>query len=137
MAQAIKSVSAMQETQVWSLGQEGPLEKEIATPSSTLVWKIPWTEEPGELQPMDLWRVKYDLEIKQQQQKYYMILETTNGGVPYQRFWWFKESLKMTEWSLFVSKANHSISQLSKSMPQQVTLKKLKLNGFMKTYKTF
>ena len=44
---------------------------------------------------------------------------------------------KTTEWSLFLSKANHSISQLSKSMPQPVTLKKLKLNGSMKTYKTF
>ena len=44
---------------------------------------------------------------------------------------------KTTEWSLFVSKANHSISQQSKSMPQPVTLKKLKLNGPMKTYKTF
>ena len=44
---------------------------------------------------------------------------------------------KMTEWSLFVSKANYSTSQLSKSMPQPVMLKKLKLNGFMKTYKTF
>ena len=44
---------------------------------------------------------------------------------------------KMMEWPLFVSKANHSISQLSKSMLQTVMLKKLKLNGFMKTYKTF
>ena len=44
---------------------------------------------------------------------------------------------KMTEWSLFVSKANHSISQLSKLMPQPVMLKKLKLNSSMKTYKTF
>ena len=44
---------------------------------------------------------------------------------------------KMKEWSLFISKANHSISQLSKSMPQPVMLKKLKLNGLMKTYKTF
>ena len=44
---------------------------------------------------------------------------------------------KMTEWSLFVSKANHPKSQLSKSMPQPVMLKKLKLNGSMKTYKTF
>ena len=44
---------------------------------------------------------------------------------------------KMTERYLFVSKANHSISQKSKSMPQPVTLKKLKLNGSMKTYKTF
>ena len=46
-------------------------------------------------------------------------------------------NLKTTELSLFVSKANHSISQLSKSMPQPVTVKKLKLNGSMKTYKTF
>ena len=44
---------------------------------------------------------------------------------------------KTTERSLFVSKANHSTSQLSKSMPQPVMLKKLKLNGSMKTYKTF
>ena len=44
---------------------------------------------------------------------------------------------KTTELSLFISKANHSISQLSKPMPQPVTLKKLKLNGSMKTYKTF
>ena len=44
---------------------------------------------------------------------------------------------KTTESSLFISKANHSISQLSKSMPQPVTLKKLKLNGSMMTYKTF
>ena len=39
----------MQETQVWSLGQEDPLEKEIATHSDTLAWEIPWTEEPGGL----------------------------------------------------------------------------------------
>ena len=38
----------MQETQVWSLGQEVPLEKEMATHSSILAWNIPWTEEPGE-----------------------------------------------------------------------------------------
>ena len=44
---------------------------------------------------------------------------------------------KATDWSLFISKANHSISQLSKPMPQPVTLKKLKLNGPMKTYKSF
>ena len=47
----------MQETQkmqVWSLGQENPLEKEMATHSSILVWEIPWTEEPGGLQPLRL-----------------------------------------------------------------------------------
>ena len=45
----IKHLPAMQETQVRSPGQEDPLEKETATHSSTLVWKIPWTEEPGRL----------------------------------------------------------------------------------------
>ena len=43
----VKSLSAMQETQVQSLGWEDPLEKEMATHSSILAWKIPWTEEPG------------------------------------------------------------------------------------------
>ena len=42
----------MQETQVWALGWEDPLEKEMATHSSTLAWKFPWTEEPGRLQSM-------------------------------------------------------------------------------------
>ena len=52
--------SAMQETQVRSLGWEDPLEKEMATHSSTLAWKIPWTEEPGRLQSMGLQRVGHD-----------------------------------------------------------------------------
>ena len=43
----VKCLSTMQETQVWSLGREDTLEKEMATHSSTLAWKIPWTEEPG------------------------------------------------------------------------------------------
>ena len=49
-----KQLSAMQETQVPSLGQEDHLEKEMATHSSTLAWKSPWTEEPGSLQSMGL-----------------------------------------------------------------------------------
>ena len=48
----LKNPSAMQETQVRSLGWEYLLEKEMATHSSTLAWEIPWTEEPGGLQPM-------------------------------------------------------------------------------------
>ena len=48
----VKHLSAMLETWVWSLGWENPLEKEMATHSSTLAWKIPWTEEPGRLQSM-------------------------------------------------------------------------------------
>ena len=50
MAQAVKNLPAMQETQVRSLGQEGPLEKGMATHSSILAWRIPWREEPGGLQ---------------------------------------------------------------------------------------
>ena len=54
----------MQETQVQSLDQEDPLEKEMATHASILVWKIPWTEEPGRLQSMGLQRVGHDIATK-------------------------------------------------------------------------
>ena len=50
----------MTEMWVWSLGREGPLEKEMATHSSILAWEIPWTEEPGGLQSMGLKRVRHD-----------------------------------------------------------------------------
>ena len=53
MAQKVKNLPAMQETRVRSLGREDPLEKEMATHSSTLAWRISWTEEPGRLQSMD------------------------------------------------------------------------------------
>ena len=52
MAQRVKHLPTMQETWVPSLGQEDPLEKEMATHSSSLAWIIPWTEEPGRLQSM-------------------------------------------------------------------------------------
>ena len=54
MAQVIKNLLALQETQVQSLGQEDPLEKEMAIHSSILAWRIPWIEEPGGLQSMGL-----------------------------------------------------------------------------------
>ena len=60
MAQMVKSLPAMQETQVRSLGQEDPLEKEMVTHFSILTWKIPWMEEPGGLHPMGLQRVRRD-----------------------------------------------------------------------------
>ena len=50
----------MQETRVWSLGGEEPLEKEIATHSSILAWGTSWTEEPGGLQSVELQRVGHD-----------------------------------------------------------------------------
>ena len=57
MAQRLKRLPEMRETWVRSLGQEDPLEKEMATHSSILAWRIPWTEEPGGLQSMGLQRV--------------------------------------------------------------------------------
>ena len=56
----VKNVPAMQETQLQFLGQEDPLEKEMATHSSILAWRIPWTEEPGRLQPMGSQRVGHN-----------------------------------------------------------------------------
>ena len=52
VAQRLKHLPGMRETQVRSLGREDPLEKEMATHSSTLAWRIPWREEPGRLQSM-------------------------------------------------------------------------------------
>ena len=63
----VKHLPTMQETRVQSLGQEDPLKKEMATHSSILAWKIPWTEEPGRLQAMGLQRVGQDLMTEQQQ----------------------------------------------------------------------
>ena len=60
VAQMVKRLSAVQETLVQSLGWEDPLEKEMATHSSTPAWKIPWTEEPGRLQSMGSQRVRHD-----------------------------------------------------------------------------
>ena len=51
VAQTVKRLSAMQETRIQLLGWEDPLEKAMATHSSTLAWKIPWTEEPGSYSP--------------------------------------------------------------------------------------
>ena len=56
----VKNLPAMQETQVWSLGWEDPLEKGMATHSSILAWRIPWIEEPGGLQSMGSQRVRHD-----------------------------------------------------------------------------
>ena len=60
VAQSVKDLPAVQETWVRSLGWEDPLEKEMATHSSILAWKISWTEEPGGLQSMGSQRVRHD-----------------------------------------------------------------------------
>ena len=60
VAQKVKKLPAMKETWVQSLGREDPLEKGVATRSSILAWRIPWTEEPGGLQVIGLQRVGHD-----------------------------------------------------------------------------
>ena len=60
MAQSVKNLLTMQETQLRSLGREFPLEKEMASHSSILAWKTPWTEEPGGLQSMGSQRAGQD-----------------------------------------------------------------------------
>ena len=55
----VKKLPAMQESRVQSPGREDPLEKEMATPPSILAWRIPWTEEPGELQLVESQRVRH------------------------------------------------------------------------------
>ena len=61
----VKHLPAMWETWVRSLGQGDPLEKEMATHSSTLAWKIPWMEEPGKLQSKGSQRVRHDRQLHQ------------------------------------------------------------------------
>ena len=60
VAQMVKRLPTMWKTMVRSLGWEDPLEKEMVTHSSILAWKVPWTEEPGRLQFMDMQRVGHD-----------------------------------------------------------------------------
>ena len=60
VAQMVKNLPAMQETCIQSLGWEDPLEEGMASHSSSLVWRIPWTEEPGGLQSTESQRVGHD-----------------------------------------------------------------------------
>ena len=60
VAQMVKSLPAVQETHIQSLGWEGPLEEGMATHTSILAWKIPWTEKPGRLQSMGSQKVGHD-----------------------------------------------------------------------------
>jgi len=60
VTQGVKNLPAMQETQVWLLGQEYPLEEEMGTHSSILAWRIPWIKEPGRLQSMGSQRIRHD-----------------------------------------------------------------------------
>ena len=71
MTHWVKNSRTLQEMQAWSLGQEDPLEKEVATHSDNLAWKIPWTGEPGQLQPTESQRVRHNWGTKQSKKKKY------------------------------------------------------------------
>ena len=77
IAQLVKNLPAIQEAQVWFLGWEDPLEKEMATHSSIRAWRIPWTEEPGALQSMGSQWVRHNFATK-----------------PPPPQWWFKKFCK-------------------------------------------
>ena len=87
MVQNVKSLPAMQETWVQFLGWKDPLEKEIATHSSILAWRIPWTEEPGGLQSMGLQRIGDDLATKQQTTKNYICNNPISKQDHILRYW--------------------------------------------------
>ena len=74
-AQRVKNLPAMQETWVWSLGWQDPLEKGMATHSSILAWRIPWTEEPGDLQAMRSQRVRHDWATHTHTHTHWMTME--------------------------------------------------------------
>ena len=90
VAQRLNRLPAMRETWVWSLGREDPLEKEMATHSSILDWKIPWTEEPGGLQFMGLQRVRHDWASD--------LTYGRNGGGINGRFFMYLKQLKFEPW---------------------------------------
>ena len=83
----VKDPSSMQETWVRSLGREDPLEKELATHSSTLAWKIPQMEEPGKLQSMGLQRVGHNLETKPP--RIFFTHSSANGQLAASMLWVF------------------------------------------------
>ena len=72
MAQMVNNLPAVQETWVWSLGQEDPLEKGMRTHSSVLAWEIPWTEEPGGLQFMKFQNTQHWMTNKQPAHLYHL-----------------------------------------------------------------
>ena len=82
VAQTVKHLPTIRETQVRSLGWEDPLEKETATHSSTLAWKIPWTEEPGRLQSMGSQRVQHDWATSLSSKRAYVIPRSTTPRAP-------------------------------------------------------
>ena len=122
MAQMERNLPAMQETQVWSLGREDPLEKEIATHSSSLAWRIPWTEESGGLQTMGSQRVGHNWPAGHSTaQAYFIILNTWE--IP--RVWGSMSQELQTKikhrWEIYFGHLNDQICTSCRSQDHSVT----------------
>ena len=104
MAQLAKNLPVMQETQVQSLGQQDPLEKEMANYCSILVWWIPWTEETGRLQSMGLQRVGHDWAAN----IFTFIIQYQ--PLCYQEHWWYSPSANCPR--SFLSSCWHTLCSL-------------------------
>ena len=95
----VKNQPVMQETWVQSLGQEDPLEEEMAIHSSIFAWEIPWTEEPGGLQSTGSQRIRHDVAIKQQQYDQNPHFWKVNFGIQFRTLFpfpsWMVEKLQV------------------------------------------
>ena len=109
VAQRLMCLPAVRETQVWFLGREDPLEKEMATHSSILAWRIPWREETGRLQSMGLQRVGYDRATSLSLSYFYSNISPLS-------FWWseacFLEEIMDTKFSEFLHVDNSCLWSL-------------------------
>ena len=103
VTQAVKNLPAIQDTRVQSLSWENPLEKEMATHSSILAWRIPWTEEPGRLQSMGSQRVRYD-----------WVTNTLHDISGAQDCWW--KVISLSTWNIWFSSPLASIAAEKKSV---------------------
>ena len=115
VVQMVKHLSTMRETRVRSLGPEDPLEKEMATPSSTIAWKIPWMEKPGRVQSMGSQRVGHDWAISLQLVPLLLVLLSPSKTFTHMSNYLLKTLL----WSLNVSQQG-SIKRSSQIIPDNL-----------------
>ena len=127
VAERLKCLPGMRETQVRSLGQEDPLEKEMAAHSSTLAWRLPWREEPGRLQSMGLQRVGHDwatslthsLSSERESEKARLILNIKKTNIRAARSitsWQIDGGEKWKQWHILFSWTSKSLQMVTAVM---------------------
>ena len=131
VAQTVKNLSAMQETQVWSLGWEDPLQTGIATHSSILAWRIPWTEEPGWPQCMGSQRVRHNwvtISLSLSLSHTHTHTHTHNVWRPAGNMGWFfvrSHTHRAVGWSSYFCVISSHQEQYTREKPQQDPHKEL------------